>query len=425
MIKMLKSRKFKSFLPYLFLAAAVIVIYKVIDQLSFFTGFLGQAWDLITPFVYGFLLAYIINMPFSAIQKILVKTKIRFIIKIKKVLSLIIMLLFSAFILFLVLYLIIPVINRSINHFSSNYALYAQRTEHFIDRINELNLFGLQIDLEGIMQSLQKMLGEINSDSITSSINAILSVSSAIITGALAFVSSIYTIIEKDKILRLIKKLLLLFTTNDVYNAISKYSGKLNSNFKRYIKTQTIDACILGVVTTIGFALLRSPYFLILGLVLGIFNYIPYFGSIFGSVIAVLIVAFTQNITAAFIAAIGLLIIQQIDANIISTKLMSGSFKISPLLVFISVSIGGSLAGIFGMIVAVPIVSALKDIFESVVEYTEMKKSLSNEITIPEKERQTYDGTDQQSYAGRTRQRTARRRRASQRSIRRYRRKGG
>ena len=114
---------------------------------------------------------------------------------------------------------------------------------------------------------------------------------------------------------------------------------------------------------------MRSPYALVLGLLLGVFNYIPYFGSIVATIIAVLVVALTQDLTMGLIAAIVLIILQQIDANIIQPKLMSGSFSLSPLLVIIAITVGGATAGIFGMIAAIPIVAVLKDLLDNYIAY--------------------------------------------------------
>ena len=108
---------------------------------------------------------------------------------------------------------------------------------------------------------------------------------------------------------------------------------------------------------------------------LGIVNYIPYFGSIFGTLITIVVVAFTQGLTMGIAAAVTLLILQQLDANFIQPKLMGGSFSISPLLIIISITIGGAAAGVFGMIVAIPIVAVLKDILENAIQYHEKKSA--------------------------------------------------
>jgi predicted PurR-regulated permease PerM len=107
---------------------------------------------------------------------------------------------------------------------------------------------------------------------------------------------------------------------------------------------------------------------------LGILNYVPYFGSIIGSIIAIIIVTFTQGLTPGIITAVVLLITQQIDGNIIQPKLMGGSFSMSPLLIIISVTVGGAFAGILGMIIAIPIVAVLKDALEDLINYREQQQ---------------------------------------------------
>jgi predicted PurR-regulated permease PerM len=155
---------------------------------------------------------------------------------------------------------------------------------------------------------------------------------------------------------------------------IIKYSRKLNHNFHMYIYTQTIDGIILGSLMIGLLLIFRSPHALLLGLILGIVNYIPYFGSIFGTAFAVIVVAFTQGIPTAAVAGVFMFIIQQADGNFIQPKLMGGSFSLSPLLVIISVTIGMHYAGILGMLMAIPIVAILKDLLDEYIEYREYKK---------------------------------------------------
>jgi len=190
----------------------------------------------------------------------------------------------------------------------------------------------------------------------------------------LAFISSIYILVEKEKGKALAHRMIKLVASETVYSTTIEGFHRLNQNFRQYIRTQTIDGLILGTMATILLLILGSPFALVLGIMLGIVNYIPYFGSIFGTVVAVIIVAITGGFTDAAIAAVSLLVIQQIDANIIQPRLMSGSFSLSPLLVIISISFGGAVAGIIGMIVAIPIVAVLKDLFDYIVSHYEEKK---------------------------------------------------
>jgi predicted PurR-regulated permease PerM len=350
--------------------------------------FLNRIWGIVTPFVYGFVLAYIISIPYDAIQRLLAKCRLKFIRKRRKLFSFIIILIFLALIIFLISFFLLPAINKSINQFVDELPIYIGRTLELVDDINEIEMvknFGIDLSLDGLFVMLQNVSQGFSFDSVleyvTSSFNVILGISnaifgglSALFTGFLAFISSIYFLVEKDRVKLFLLKLLKSVASAKIYRLIIRYGSKLDKNFKQYIKTQTIDGLILGTIVTIELLIMRSPFALILGIMLGIINYIPYFGSIVGSLIAVVIVAFTQGITMAAIAAVVLLITQQIDGNVIQPKLMGGSFALSPLLVIVSITVGGAFAGIFGMIAAIPIVAVLKDMLTDIIEFNERKR---------------------------------------------------
>ena len=366
--------KFISLLPYFLLALAIIAAYRITGELGFFIDFVRQAWNVVSPFFYGFLLAYIINIPCGSLQKLMSKSRIIFIRKRKKMLSVLIVFSFLVVIIILILNLIIPAIVDSITFFVENIPVYWASVVLFIDYFNDLELFGMHISSEVIFNQLGNVFGEFSLDNILQPLNALMGVGAAVFSLLIAFISSIYILVEKDRFKALLIKLLKIFASRMVYIATIELFGRLNKYFRQYINTQTIDGMILGTMATLILTIIGSPYALVLGIMLGIVNYIPYFGSIFGTIIAVIVVAFTQGITMGAIAAASLLVMQQIDANIVQPRLMSDSFALSPLLVIISITIGGAIAGVFGMLVAIPIIAVLKDIFDSIVDYYESKK---------------------------------------------------
>lgn len=405
-INMFKS-KIKRLLPYFLLAVAVIIAYTAIGEIrsiiNFIGGIFARIWDIITPFFYGFMLAYIMHMPFDAMQRLLGKFEIKpgpepatkrkkaarriikFITKRKKAISLVIILILIALIIFTVSYLVIPAIHDSINYFITSLPDYYESARGWLDNLNNWEIFralNINVSIDGIIEMLEEWMHDFSLDYLASGgvdalvgiSTAIFGVGTAIFTGFLAFISSLYFLLEKDKIKYFLCRLLVIFTPVKVHDGIIKYGGKLDENFKQYIKTQTIDGCILGTIVTIELLIMRSPFALVLGIMLGIVNYIPYFGSIFGTLVVIVIVAFTQGIQMALIATVVLLITQQIDANIIQPRLMGGSFKLSPLLIIISITIGGAIAGVFGMIIAIPIIAVLKDVLEDIIKYHEHHK---------------------------------------------------
>jgi len=380
-------KKMRSFIPYFLLALAVIGAYKAISEIGFFAGIVMRIWGIITPFFYGFLLAYVINIPCSGIQKLLAKSKIGFVVRRKKALGILIVFVLIGLLFSLVLNLIIPTIANSVALFVTDFPIYYAGAVQFVNYINSLDLFGLHISIDVIIQWFQQML-HFSMENVASSIDAIVGVSSAIFRGFLAIISSIYILAEKDKFKVFLRRMIKAFIPAAAYGVIMHHTDNLNKNFKQYLYTQTIDGFILGTLVTIELYLLGSPYFLILGIMLGIVNYIPYFGSIIGSLVAIIVVMFTQGFTTGLITAVVLLITQQIDGNFIQPRLMGGSFSLSPFLVIVSITIGGAFAGVLGMIAAIPIVAVLKDIFESIIVHYERKKSEPpKETRIAEPER--------------------------------------
>jgi len=372
-IRQFKSKKLQSLIPYFLLALAIVGAYKAISEIGFFTDIVVRIWGIITPFFYGFMLAYVLSIPCSGIQKLLAKTKIGFLVTRKKAMGILITYILIGLLISLTLNLVIPTIANSIALFITDFPVYYASTMQIVDYINNLDLLGLKISIDVILEWFQDIL-HFSMGSVTSSINAIVGVSSAIFRGFLAIISSIYILAEKDKFKAFLRRMLSAFIPAAGYRVIMHHADNLNRNFKQYIYTQTIDGCILGTLVTIELYLIGSPYFLILGIMLGVINYIPYFGSIVGSLIAVIVVMFTQGFTMGVITAIVLLITQQIDGNFIQPRLMGGSFSLSPFLVIVSITIGGAFAGVLGMIAAIPIVAVLSDIFESIITHYERRK---------------------------------------------------
>lgn len=385
---MFKFKNFKSLFPYFLLAVAVIIAYYAISEVRSIVntigGAIGWVWGVITPFFYGFIIAYILHIPFEGLQNLIGKIKWKFISKRKKLISLIIVLIGIALIIFAISYLVIPAIYNSVLLFIGQINNYYDEAKVWLEYFSGLGLERFNIDLseEKIVSMAEEWLKNFSSEYVDSPFSLVLEISStifgvgsAIFTGFLAFISSIYFLMEKEKIKYFLCRLLVIFTPVKFHDIVIKYGGKFNKNCKQYLKTQTIDGLIIGTITTVALLIMGSPYALLIGIMLAILNYIPYFGSIIGTVIAVVIVAFTQDIVMGLIAAAVLLVAQQIDGNIIQPKLMGGSFKISPLLVIISVIIGQTVAGVFGMLIAIPVVGLLKDIFEDIIKNYEERKS--------------------------------------------------
>lgn len=140
---------------------------------------------------------------------------------------------------------------------------------------------------------------------------------------------------------------------------------KLSHSLGGYIRGQLLISLFVGVLATLGFWIADLPYPLVLGLVAGITNIIPYFGPLFGAIPA-LIVALTISVKTLIITGAVIVVIQVIEGNLLSPYIMGKSIHIHPLLIIFALLAGGELAGITGMVLAVPVLTCIKVIIEEI-----------------------------------------------------------
>ena len=377
MNRFLKSRLLRSMIPYFILGIGLLIAHRLVSEITFFTGGVRNFLAVIAPFLTGAIIAYILNMPCSAIERLLARAKYDFVKRKSRPLSVLCLFIIIILIFVLILNIIIPRITESIAHFINELPGYVAAFMDFMANLEYINLpdFLPEINEEAILQMLFEFVQGFDFEGVLA--GAVMGLGGAVMAVFRAFIAviaSIYMLLEKEKIKAFVNSLVAAVSSNEAHATTLKYAEKLNRNFHRYISTQTIDGLILGTLMTITLFLFGSPYFLVLGIILGVFNYVPYFGSIVGTLLAVVVVAFTQGLAIAGIAAIVLFIIQQIDGNVIQPKLMGGSFSMSPLLIIVSVTIGGFYAGILGMLIAIPVVAILKDLLDDYIVHLAEKK---------------------------------------------------
>ena len=191
--------KLKSLFPYFLLAVAVIAAHRILSELSFFAGIAASAWRIITPFFYGFLLAYVVNIPYGGIRRLLQKSRPAFLRRAGRPLAAILTVLFFSGLLFLVVYMLIPHVYRIAAFFIVNLPAYFERLLQYVDYFNSLELFGLYISAENLLAVIQNMVAGINLENLAAPLNALFGVPMAIFTAVIAFISSVYILVEKRK----------------------------------------------------------------------------------------------------------------------------------------------------------------------------------------------------------------------------------
>ena len=343
------------------LAIAIIVIYKAIDSIANIASFIGGFMSVISPFLAGILIAYLLYTPECKIEKSLKTSKKRFIRRKARTLSIAITYIIFALLLVILINFILPVIIESVNELIGNFQDYYSKFMDTYNNLPEDNV--LKSDIVGNALSEVKNIElkkYISIENITDYLKGAMSFASRILDVFIAFVVSIYILSERTEIIQFFKKLFGVTLKKNVYKKLGKYFYDSNRVFFKFISSQLVDAIVVGILTSIAMKIIGVKYAALLGFTIGLFNLIPYFGAIIAVAIAGLITLITGGFAQAGIMLLVVIILQQIDANIINPKIIGDSLKISPLIVILSVTIGGAYFGVIGMFLAVPIAAVMK-----------------------------------------------------------------
>lgn len=201
-------------------------------------------------------------------------------------------------------------------------------------------------------------------DSISNLINLSVKVGQNLLSMAVIPVISYYFLSDGNNIKN---KFLILFSIK-WRNIIKKTMSDIDKNLSRYIVGQLTLSIIIGILTFVILFLLKVDYPVILSVLNGVFNIIPYFGPVFGAIPAI-IVAFIESPIQALWTAVCLYILQLIEGNVICPKITGDSISMHPFLVIILLLIGEKIGGFIGMILVIPIAVIIKVIYEDLNYY--------------------------------------------------------
>ena len=139
----------------------------------------------------------------------------------------------------------------------------------------------------------------------------------------------------------------------------------INHVIRQFVRGNLVVAVIVGILVGVGVKLIGMEYALLIGLICGFFDLIPYFGPLIGAVPSVLL-ALTKSPAMAFKIALVILIVQQLEGNVISPKLMGDSVGLHPIWIVFAILAGGEIAGFWGMFLAVPLAAVIRVVFSHV-----------------------------------------------------------
>lgn len=363
------------------LAIAIVVVYKTLDNFGTITSTIKNFLGIITPFLIGLLIAYILYVPCKKVEETYKKVKkVKFIKRKARPLSILTVYLIVLIFIVILINFILPPVIQSIVDLVNNFGQYYNIAVNKINELPEDSILKSKV-AQKVMSEIQNIdLKEIiNTEALTGYVQSVIGMLGGIFDIFVSIIVSIYILSSRKQIINFLRRLAGALFEEKVYENINKYFNRTNEIFFKFLASQILDAVIVGILASIAMWALNVRYAILLGFMIGIFNVIPYFGAIIAVILAGIITFFTGGIAQAIWMLVIVTILQQIDANVINPKIVGDSLKISPLLVIFAVSIGGAYFGVLGMFLAVPVIAVLKLLVDDFIEW-KTKEKLENNI---------------------------------------------
>ena len=286
---------------------------------------------------------------------------------------------------------IVPQVIDSLRTLVSNFSYYAENLSKWAHAMAD-DYPVLQPYLENVEEQLGAIEGTIaeflKNDLLTTLTrvtgvvtSGLMEVGAYVYNFLIGLIVSIYLLFSKQRILGQAKKLLFTMTKPAQANAVMQEARYTVRVFKGFLVGKLLDSMIIGLLCFLGTMILGIPYALLISIVVGVTNIIPYFGPIIGAVPSAFLVLMLDPVKC-LIFVIFIIILQQLDGNVIGPKILGNTTGVSSLGVMLSILVGGGLFGITGMILCVPTYGVIYAIIKKTAESRLRKKGLPTDTQI-------------------------------------------
>ena len=363
--------------------AVCILIFLGIQNIDVVMDFVSWCFGLVSPLIIGFAIALILNVPMTFFEAHLwIKTKSKFLQRIRKPLAYIISLVMIVGILVGVIWLVIPELVEAITLIVQTVVKYVNELSKMSkSEIAELPLgrILLNADWDGILLTLQSWLKEQSGNIVNTAFGTMGSILGSVFDVFISFVFSVYILFSKDKLKMQVGRLIRVWVPSRFGEWFIHALVVAGSNFRNFVSGQSLEAVILGVLCMLGMLILRIPYAPMVGALVGVTALIPVVGSFAGAIVGAFMIL-TVDPMKAVIFVVFLIILQQIEGNLIYPKVMGNRVHLPGMWVLAAVTVGGGIAGPIGMLLSVPLAStAYMLIKEATVNREEKLKKIEEE----------------------------------------------
>ena len=360
--------------------AAILLALKYSEAVF---GAIGVLVGIMKPFIYGGVIAFILNIPLLFIENKLLKNwKGKIADKLKRPLGIVLSILFVVLIINIVVMTVVPQLGKTLVDIGNQIPVFAAEV---VDKLEDVStqypqlesyiaqLETIEIDWESALNSLVQFLKNGMTNFLSSTVTVAGSIIGGVMNVFIGLIFALYILGQKETLANQAKRIISAFCPVRVERKILEICSIAYKNFSNFISGQCTEAVILGLMFVITMTILRMPYAILVGVLIAFTALIPIVGAFIGCFVGAFLILVNNPVQAvAFV--IMFLVLQQIEGNLIYPKVVGNKVGLPSIWVLMAVSVGGSLFGIAGMLFFIPLVSTFYMLLRDMVNERNKKK---------------------------------------------------
>lgn len=373
------------------IVVCIVVLYVALQNPDMILNTVRYLLRLLTPFIIGGIIAFILNIPMSFLQRNIV-SKLRMFRnekrkKLCRTASIVLTLILVVSVIAILLIMVVPQLYNSLAAIGRQLAREAEKIPTYIDRLTDvvpalentlekLKDEWLHIDWKEIGTTVVEFLR--SGGFFSSTFNVASNIISGITNFFIGMVFAIYVLFQKESLARQCKRLLYALFQEKRVDSFLLVCRMIGDTFHSFLSGQCLEAFILACMFFVALSVFGFPYALVISVLICVTALIPIFGTLISCVIGALLIFMVNPIRALWFIVL-FLVLQQIEGNFIYPKVVGNSVGLPPIWVFAAVTLGASIGGILGMIFAIPIISVIYTLLREFVSRRMKEKHISQD----------------------------------------------
>ena len=343
--------------------AGCILLYWLLHETARLIGILNTITNILSPFIVGASLAFVLNVPMRAIENLFKKIPKQ---GLRRAISLVLTLVAVALVLYGIFALLIPQLGDTIDSIAVRLPVffgtaqdkvmsYLEENPELLEWVSNYTDFH-SMDWSALVQEAITLVTDSVGNIMEKAVSAVISLGMGIFNGILSFVFALYCLVRKEILARQGRRLLYSVFKEHICDEVIRILQMTNYTFSKFISGQCLEAVILGVMFAVTMPIFGMPYVALVSVVIAVTALVPIVGAFVGCIIGAFFILVVDPVLAFWFVLL-FLALQQIEGNLIYPRVVGSSVGLPGMWVLVAVAVGGDLMGVGGMLLMIPLAS--------------------------------------------------------------------